>query len=494
MGATALREQAKRPRCYPMTPSSSSPLHLAPGRRPGAGPVWQRLRIRSLLVTVLAGLLLGFSGAAAAQELIPQSPGLGYGGSSSFGTFSPADTWIFSVTPFGLADVDPLSGGIIGGHADLADGFGHSAVQTLMETNRMAFDAAQLAARVRAELEKKRAAALRQGVAVKAIRDLGYPEDWEMEYFSECGVKGNARYRARIEVVMAWEIMCRDAEAAGVRLGIVSAYRSVEHQTRLFNDRVAREVAAGYSRTEAEARARKWVAPPGRSQHNRGLAIDTNTSTDPKVLNWFHTRVGCYSPPDNLRLGDGISCSSNEEVVKRVQLYGFVLPMDYEPWHIELGVTIDAGPTAKETSCAPAGGLTVTEMIGAIWRCRLTEGGFSAAEQEKIVAEAIMVSQCESGWKPTAFIYGGRYANTPNPEDGKIYTARGVFQFIRVSGDNWISGGWANADNPQANIDAAARYYVFERGKGREGWGPWSCRRVLPQYGGKALPSWAYQY
>lgn len=84
--------------------------------------------------------------------------------------------------------------------------------------------------------------------------------------------------------------------ASGGRLKINSGYRSPERQARLFADAVRK-----YG---SEAAARKWVAPPGRSKHNAGVAAD---------------------------LGGDLSVLS-DAFLRRLGLYR---PMPYEPWHVE---------------------------------------------------------------------------------------------------------------------------------------------------------------
>lgn len=415
----------------------------------------------------------------------------GFGTTSPYGLVSTSDSWSFVHSPLALNSVDPYSGAMIQGDAVNPGGFSLSATTALLETQNLAFDAARLAAQAKAIQEAQRkAAGSSGGVAVKRSSGYGYPEDWELSNFSKCGHPNNATFQARTEVVLAFEELCQAAKADGVNLRISSAYRSVEHQRRLWNQKL-RETGGN------EAEARKWVAPPGRSNHNRGIAIDLSIiSGDPKSKAWVHKPVGCYRPPETVRIGP-YKCGSGEDVIKQVQLYGFILPMTWEPWHIELGIRVDTGdaPGAKTAAnCSPDRAMSVPEMIGAIWRCRLRGKGYGSAEIEKIVQEALVVARCESEWNPSAFIYGGRYAYTPHPKYGRVFTARGVFQFLRASGDTWIEGGWANAEDPVANIDAAARYYIWEREKGREGWGPWECRTRLPQYGGPPIPDYAKKY
>lgn len=68
--------------------------------------------------------------------------------------------------------------------------------------------------------------------------------------------------------------MLADCKEAGLRPLVCSAYRSMETQTRLHNNKIARLRAAGYSKENAVAEAGRWVAVPGTSEHQTGLAVD----------------------------------------------------------------------------------------------------------------------------------------------------------------------------------------------------------------------------
>lgn len=68
--------------------------------------------------------------------------------------------------------------------------------------------------------------------------------------------------------------MLADCKEAGLRPLVCSAYRSMETQTRLHNNKIARLRAAGYSKEDAVAEAGRWVAVPGTSEHQTGLAVD----------------------------------------------------------------------------------------------------------------------------------------------------------------------------------------------------------------------------
>ncbi|WP_448136912.1 D-alanyl-D-alanine carboxypeptidase family protein [Sinorhizobium sp. K101] len=80
---------------------------------------------------------------------------------------------------------------------------------------------------------------------------------------------------------------------------INSGYRSIERQQQLWLDALKK-----YGSPEA---ARKWVAPPGNSQHNKGNAADLGYSSD-RARQWMHANA------------------SN---------FGLSFPMGHEPWHIE---------------------------------------------------------------------------------------------------------------------------------------------------------------
>jgi LAS superfamily LD-carboxypeptidase LdcB len=121
-----------------------------------------------------------------------------------------------------------------------------------------------------------------------------------------------------------------DAAAAdGVEIAVISAYRSPAEQARAFETAVWQEVGrsgGSIDRAEAEARATRFVAPPGHSQHQLGTAIDFSSD----------------------EIGYGVRTAFAETATGRwlaanAWQYGFVLPYPregevrsgyaYEPWH-----------------------------------------------------------------------------------------------------------------------------------------------------------------
>ena len=69
------------------------------------------------------------------------------------------------------------------------------------------------------------------------------------------------------------------AKFDGVNLYIQSGYRSIELQTKLFNDAIAKYGSAD--------EASKWVSPPSVSRHPQGIAIDINYPADPSGAKWL---------------------------------------------------------------------------------------------------------------------------------------------------------------------------------------------------------------
>lgn len=97
-------------------------------------------------------------------------------------------------------------------------------------------------------------------------------------------------------------------------LAITSAYRDPNLQAKLFADAV--------KKYGSEQAARKWVAPPGKSNHNHGRAVDLQFGNDAAKA-WAHANATNF---------------------------GLAFPMAHEPWHVEL-----ANARAQQSAPQPAG-------------------------------------------------------------------------------------------------------------------------------------------
>ncbi len=72
-----------------------------------------------------------------------------------------------------------------------------------------------------------------------------------------------------------------DCRGAGCRPLLMAAYRSVDDQLVLHDEEVQRRVDSGMSPEEAEAEVSKFIAAPGRSEHELGLAVDIVDADNP---------------------------------------------------------------------------------------------------------------------------------------------------------------------------------------------------------------------
>lgn len=119
--------------------------------------------------------------------------------------------------------------------------------------------------------------------------------------------------------------MIGDAKSEGLSPIICSSYRTIERQIKLYKNEVESYISKGYLKDEAQFEAGKWVAVPGTSEHNTGLAVDIVSI--------------------NYQLLDEKQENTPEQkwLMKNSYKYGFILryPRDkknitgisYEPWH-----------------------------------------------------------------------------------------------------------------------------------------------------------------
>lgn len=70
-------------------------------------------------------------------------------------------------------------------------------------------------------------------------------------------------------------------DAAAENLGpiVVSGFRTQEKQQRLYDEKIQTYQSQGYSKAESVELAEQWVARPGTSEHQLGLAVDINGAT-----------------------------------------------------------------------------------------------------------------------------------------------------------------------------------------------------------------------
>jgi len=145
--------------------------------------------------------------------------------------------------------------------------------------------------------------------------------------------------------------MLTDCWGAGLHPVVCSAYRPHATQVRLHNNKIARLRYAGYSDEAAVKEAGRWVAVPGTSEHETGMALD----------------IVSYS----YQLLDEKQENTAEQkwFMEHCWEYGFILryPKDkteitgigYEPWHYRY-VGRETAAKMKES------GLCLEEYIAAL--------------------------------------------------------------------------------------------------------------------------------
>ena len=136
--------------------------------------------------------------------------------------------------------------------------------------------------------------------------------------------------------------MFDDMRAEGLFPITGEGYRTFDDQTAMMKKRIREYRLKGYSRTESESMARAYVAEPGTSEHQLGLAVDINSenSDNWEVYNWLAAHAHEYG--FILRYPEG-----GESVT------GYA----YEPWHYRY---VGREAAQEITDC----GLTLEEYLG----------------------------------------------------------------------------------------------------------------------------------
>ncbi len=76
------------------------------------------------------------------------------------------------------------------------------------------------------------------------------------------------------------QAMFDQARSEGLDLFVAAGYRTWEEQQQLLDDKIEEYREEGHSNSEAKKLARQWVAEPGASEHQLGIAVDINANLD----------------------------------------------------------------------------------------------------------------------------------------------------------------------------------------------------------------------
>ena len=119
--------------------------------------------------------------------------------------------------------------------------------------------------------------------------------------------------------------MMDDARTEGLSPIICSSYRSMEKQTKLFNEQVEGLQNQGKDYVDAVAEAKTAVAYPGTSEHQLGLAVDI-VSEDYQLLDEQQEET-----PEYIWLSK--NCSKYGFIVRYPNGKTDITGVIYEPWH-----------------------------------------------------------------------------------------------------------------------------------------------------------------
>ena len=146
------------------------------------------------------------------------------------------------------------------------------------------------------------------------------PEDFEVELQEiEEGHQVDKRMAAQLEA------MLRAARKEGLEPLIVSSYRTYQKQDDLHNNRIKRFMEDGLSLDDAIVEAGKWVAVPGTSEHQTGLAVDIVAESFPVLeAEQENTPEQQWLMENSWRFGFIMRYPSDKSDITGIY---------YEPWH-----------------------------------------------------------------------------------------------------------------------------------------------------------------
>lgn len=123
----------------------------------------------------------------------------------------------------------------------------------------------------------------------------------------------------------AYKAMKNSAAAEGVFFKLLSGYRSVGYQKKLWEENVRRLELSGMSHRQAQKLTGESIAPPGVSEHHTGLAADIVRPEDTDAELSFHgTKQFLWLRENSHRFGFILRYPQD-----RSSLTGY----SYEPWH-----------------------------------------------------------------------------------------------------------------------------------------------------------------
>lgn len=146
-------------------------------------------------------------------------------------------------------------------------------------------------------------------------------EDWSVDLtMTRYGYEVDTRITGAVDELIT------AAANDGVSLIICYGYRTLEQSRQLFEKQINKQLSLGLSQEQAVIEARRWVAPPGTSEHHTGLALDIVTPSH-QVLNhaFADTDAGRWMADHGWEYGFVVRFPKDKQDITGIT---------YEPWHL----------------------------------------------------------------------------------------------------------------------------------------------------------------
>ncbi len=151
-------------------------------------------------------------------------------------------------------------------------------------------------------------------------KEIRLPDDYSIETDT---VQGD--YVMETTAAYFCRLMIEAAKEDGIELKVLSAYRTVKYQERLFERNIESRMEDGMTYDEAYADVSVNIAPPGGSEHNAGLAVDIITKKDWDTYTGFEdTKEFAWLVENGPDYGYILRYLKGKE-----DITGYI----YEPWH-----------------------------------------------------------------------------------------------------------------------------------------------------------------
>jgi len=127
--------------------------------------------------------------------------------------------------------------------------------------------------------------------------------------------EGGRTFKLHPNALEAWKLMKQCAEAHGIMLKLISAFRSIERQKEIIENKKRKGLK--------EEEIFRINTPPGFSEHHSGRALDLGTDSCPDLDEEFgNSEAFKWLDGNGSRFGFRLSYPRNN-----------VFGISYEPWH-----------------------------------------------------------------------------------------------------------------------------------------------------------------